>query len=90
MNVNTEKMTEYAEFLNTSNQEIINICNQIGEKLAIAIQCMDQESGRAAAHRMAVNLDNIMKTIPLNNNASERLVLSKKLIDNARNVFGGR
>ena len=64
MNVNTQKMEEYAEFLEENSRKIIDLCNKLGESLVIAVQCMDQQSGRSAAQRMAQNLENIKKPVP--------------------------
>lgn len=88
MNVNTQKMEEYAEFLEENSRKIIELCNKLEESLAMAVQCMDQQSGRSAAQRMAQNLENIKKNVPVSEDASKRLVLSKKHIDSAGQVFG--
>lgn len=88
MNVNTQKMEEYAEFLEENSRKIIAVCNKLEESLAIAVQCMDQQSGRSAAQRMAQNLENIKNNVPISDDASKRLVLSKKYVDGAGRVFG--
>ena len=88
MNVDTVKMSEYAEFLDENSQKIIALCTKIEECLIIAVQCMDQQSGRGAAQRMAQNLENIKNNVPISDDASKRLVLSKKYIDSAGTVFG--
>ena len=88
MNVNTQKMEEYAEFLEENSRKIIDLCNKLEECLVIAVQCMDQQSGRSAAQRMAQNLENIKNNVPINEEASKRLVLSKKYIDSASQIFG--
>ncbi len=88
MNVNTQKMEEYAEFLEENSRKIIDLCNKLGESLVIAVQCMDQQSGRSAAQRMAQNLENIKKNVPISDDASKRLILSKKYVDSAGHVFG--
>ena len=38
MNVNTQKMEEYAEFLEENSRKIIALCNKLGENLVIAVQ----------------------------------------------------
>lgn len=88
MNVNTQKMGEYAEFLDENSKKIIALCNKLEENLAIAVQCMDQQSGRSAALRMAQNLENIKSNVPISDEASKRLILSKKYIDSAGRAFG--
>lgn len=88
MNVNTQKMEEYAEFLEENSRKIIELCNKLEESLVMAVQCMDQESGRSAAQRMAQNLENIKNNVPISEDASKRLILSKKHIDSAGQVFG--
>lgn len=88
MNVNTQKMEEYAEFLEENSRKIIALCNKLEESLVIAVQCMDQQSGRSAAQRMAQNLENIKSNVPISDDASKRLVLSKKYVDSAGHVFG--
>ena len=88
MNVDTEKMKEYAEFLEDTSAQITTLCTKIEEALLMAVQCMDQQSGRGAAQRMAQNLENVKNNVPISNNASKRLVLSKKYIDSAGKVFG--
>lgn len=88
MNVNTQKMEEYAEFLEENSRKIITLCNKLEESLVIAVQCMDQQSGRSAAQRIAQNLENIKNNVPISDDASKRLVLSKKYVDSAGHVFG--
>lgn len=88
MNVNTSKMTEYAEFLDETSRKIVSLCSKIEESLIMAVQCMDQQSGRSAAQRMAQNLENIKNNVPISDDASKRLVLSKKYVDSAGQVFG--
>lgn len=88
MNVNTGKMTEYAEFLDETSRKIVSLCRKIEENLIMAVQCMDQQSGRSAAQRMAQNLENIKNNVPISDDASKRLVLSKKYVDSAGQVFG--
>lgn len=88
MNVNTQKMEEYADFLEENSRKIVALCNKLEQNLTIAVQCMDQQSGRNAAHRMAQNLENIKKTVPLSGEAVRRLVRSKKYVDSAQHVFG--
>lgn len=88
MNVNTQKMEEYAVFLEENSRKIIELCNKLEESLIMAVQCMDQQSGRSAAQRMAQNLENIKNNVPISDDASRRLILSKKHIDSAGQVFG--
>ena len=88
MNVDTGKMTEYAEFLDENSRKIVELCTKIEETLVLAVQCMDQQSGRGAAQRMAQNLENIKNNVPISDDASKRLVLSKKYVDSAGTVFG--
>lgn len=88
MNVNTQKMEEYAVFLEENSRKIIELCNKLEESLIMAVQCMDQQSGRSAVQRMAQNLENIKNNVPISNDASRRLILSKKYIDSAGQVFG--
>lgn len=88
MNVDTGKMGEYAEFLDENSRKIVELCTKIEETLVVAVQCMDQQSGRGAAQRMAQNLENIKKNVPISDDASKRLVLSKKYVDSASSVFG--
>ena len=87
MNVNTLKMEEYAAFLEENSRNIVDLCNKLEECLAIAVQCMDQHSGRAAALRMAENIENIKNNVPISNDAAKRLQLSKKYIHSATDVF---
>lgn len=88
MNVNTQKMEEYAAFLEETSRNIIALCNTLGEGLLVAVQCMDQQSGRSAAQRMAQNLENIKNNVPISDDACRRLILSKKYVDGASHVFG--
>ena len=88
MNVNTQKMEEYAEFLEQNSRKIIELCNKLEESLVMAVQCMDQQSGHSAAQRMAQNLENIKNNVPISDDASRRLILSKKHVDSAGQVFG--
>ena len=88
MNVNTQKMEEYAEFLEKKKRKIIVLCNKLEESLVMVVQCMDQQSGRSAAQRMAQNLENIKNNVPISDDASKRLILSKKYVDSAGRVFG--
>lgn len=88
MNVDPGKMTEYADFLDETSRKIVALCSKIEESLVMAVQCMDQQSGRGAAQRMAQNLENIKNNVPISDDASKRLVLSKKHVDSAGTVFG--
>lgn len=88
MNVNTQKMEEYAEFLEENSRKIIALCNKLEESLIIAVQCMDQQSGRSAVQHMAQNLENIKNNVPISDDASKRLILSKKYVDGASRIFG--
>ncbi len=88
MNVETTKMAEYADFLAENSRLIVDLCTKIEETLILAVQCMDQQSGRGAAQRMAQNLENIKSNVPISDDASKRLILSKKYIDSAGTVFG--
>lgn len=88
MNFDTGKMSEYADFLDETSRKIVALCSKIEESLVMAVQCMDQQSGRGAAQRMAQNLENIKNNVPISDDASKRLVLSKKHIDSAGTVFG--
>ena len=88
MNVNTQKMEEYAEFLEENSRKIIVLCNKLEESLVMVVQCMDQQSGRSAAQRMAQNLENIKNNVPISDEASMRLIRSKKYVDSAGQVFG--
>lgn len=90
MNVDTGKMQAYADFLEDKSANIIELCNRIEENLMVAVQCMDQQSGRGAAQRLAQNLDNIKASVPISDDACKRLILSLKHVNNAGNVFGGR
>lgn len=88
MNVDTALMAQYAQFLEDKSRSIVNLCNQLEECLTIAVQCMDQQSGRSAAQRMAQNVENIKNSVPIADDASKRLILSLKHVDSAAQVFG--
>lgn len=88
MNVDTSAMSQYAEFLESHSQAIVSLCNQLEECLLIAVQCMDQQSGHAAAYRMGQNLENIKRNVPMADDAGKRLILSLKHINSATQVFG--
>lgn len=88
MEVNTVLMEQYARFLEEKSRQIVALCNQLGANLAVANQCMDQNSGRAAAARMAQNIENVKKSVPISDDAAKRLILSKKYVDSAGRVFG--
>ena len=90
MNVDTVKMGDYSDFLETKCTEIRSISGQMKEFLSIASQCMDQESGRAAVRRLQDCIDNILKSIPIASDASKRLVLAKKRVEEAEQVFHRR
>lgn len=90
MNLDTGKMRECAEFLEENSNQIKRVCEEIEEYIQIASQCMDQESGRGAAQRMAISVENIKNNVPINDDACKRLVLSLKHVGDAGNVFGGR
>ena len=89
MNVNTEQMAEYAEFLAEKSTQIINLCNQIENLMTVAIQCMDQQSGRGAALRLTQNMENVKANVPISDDAAKRLIKSRKLVEDAGRVFGG-
>lgn len=63
-------------------------CNKLEERLVAAVQCMNEQSERSAARRMAQNIENIKNSVPISDGASKRLVLSKKCVDGADRVFG--
>ena len=88
MNVNTSLMAQYASLLEENSRSIVNLCNQLEECLTVAVQCMDQQSGRAAAQRMAQNIENVKSNVPMADDASKRLILSMKHVENATHVFG--
>ena len=88
MNVNTSLMAQYASFLEEKSRSIVNLCNQLEECLTVAVQCMDQQSGRAAAQRMAQNVENVKNNVPMADDASKRLILSLKHVNSATQVFG--
>lgn len=88
MQVNTVLMTQYAQFLEEKSRQIVALCNQLNTNLSIAHQCMDQQSGRSAAVRMAQNIENVKKSVPISDDAAKRLILSKKHVDSAGQVFG--
>ena len=87
MNVNTELMGRYAEFLEDHSRQIVSLCQQLENCLTIAVQCMDQQSGRAAALRMAQNVENIKNNVPMADDACQRLILSKTHVEGATMVF---
>lgn len=88
MNVNTVKMEDYAAFLADNSTQIKNLCASLQDKLAIATQCMDQDSGRAAAQRMSASIERLAANVPISDDASQRLIKSKKYIDSAHGIFG--
>lgn len=90
MNVNTQKMEEYAEFLEENSRKIIVLCNKLEESLVMVVQCMDQQSGRSAAQRMAQNLENIKNNVPISDDASKRLILSKNMLIVLDEFSGGK
>lgn len=90
MNVNTEMMQRYADFLEDKSRQIIALCNALNTNLSVARQCMDQSSGQNAATRMNQNIENIKRSVPVADSAAKRLVLSKKHVIGATQVFGGR
>lgn len=89
MNVDTVRMQEYADFLEDHSHQIIQLCDNLEQALSMAVQCLDQESGRSAAQRMTQNLENIKSSVPISDDACKRLILSKKYVDGAGRVFGG-
>ena len=88
MNVETTKMSEYADFLEENSKKIIALCTSIEESLSLAVQCMDQQSGRGAAQRMQQNMENVKNNVPISDDACKRLILSLKYVNSAGNVFG--
>lgn len=88
MNVDPAKMAEYADFLSNNSRKIVELCNRIEEGLLIAVQCMDQQSGRNAASRMAQSLETVKSNVPISDDASRRLTLSRQYIAAAGSVFG--
>lgn len=90
MNVNTQLMMQYAEFLENKSREIQGLCTEVEQLMQVAVQCMDQQSGHNAAARLAQNMENIRANVPVSDDAAKRLILSKHMVDGAMNVFGGR
>lgn len=87
MNINTQKVQEYAEFLEESSRRIIALCNELEGGLAMATQCMDQQGGRDAAQRMEQSIERIKKNVLISEDARKRLVLTLKYIRQATDIF---
>ena len=90
MDVNTEMMRQYAEFLEQWSNSIIILCNNMESLMPVAVQCMDQQSGREAAVRMYQNMEDVKANVPISDDAVQRLIKTLKIINDAGNVFGGR
>ena len=90
MNVDTSQMQNYASFMEEKSGEIRRLCSELQEQVQLATQCMDQQSGRSAASRMSEYIEIIRSCTDIADEAVRRLVLSKRHIDDAGNVFGGR
>lgn len=89
MNLNTALMAQYAQFLEEHSRSITALCGQLEERLSIAVQCMDQQSGRGAAARMVKNIENVKASTPLSDDACSRLLSSMKRVGEAGQIFGG-
>lgn len=87
MELNRGLMSQYAEFLEENTRQIVELCNNVQEALAIARHCLDQSSGVVAAAELYNNMENIRKAVPIEDNAIKRLVLAKKYSMDAENVF---
>lgn len=88
MNVDTDLMARYAEFLEENSRQIITLCTQLEDCLNIAVQCMDQQSGIGAANRMRQNMENVKASVPINDDACMRLIRSLKHVNAAGSIFG--
>jgi predicted negative regulator of RcsB-dependent stress response len=88
MEVDNEKMKEYANFLQDNSRGIIALCNLIEESLTVAKQCMDQQSGQGAAARLQQNIENIKANVPISDNANQRLELALKYLIDLDGLFG--
>ena len=88
MNLNLTSMDEYVQFLQNTSVQIQKLCDEMGEELLIAVQCMDQQSGRQAARRMAQNIQNIKNNIIIADESVQKLVKAKTLTLQAMNTFG--
>lgn len=88
MNVNTVGMQNYADFLEDHSRQIQNLCQQMEQLVAIAAQCMDQQSGVAAAGRLMQNMETIRTNVPMADDACQRLILSLGYIRSAGSIFG--
>lgn len=87
MELNPILMRQYADFLEESSRQIVELCNQIEGTLEIASGCMDEESGRDAAARLYDNMETIKKNVPIEDDAVRRLVYALKYVEEAKNVY---
>lgn len=90
MELDTEKIKEYASFLEENSREIVSLCNQLENSLSNALNYMDQKTALMATRRIVGNMEAIKKCVPLNDEECKRLILVLKLIQNAQDTFGGR
>lgn len=81
-------MGQYADFLEEFSRQITDLCRGMEELTASASQCMDQVSGLQAARALAINMENIIKNVPVSDEACQRLILAMKRIAAAQDVFG--
>ena len=88
MTIETEQARRCAETLENNSRAIIQLCNDIEEMLSVAVQCMDSEGGRAAAARMNQNMENIKRSVPVEDDACKRLILALKQIAETSRTFG--
>lgn len=90
MNLNMGSMREYVDFLEESSRRIVQLCEELEVNLGEAIQYMDQPSGLYASKRLLQNIENIKKSVPMNDETVKKLVLTMRRVQDAQNVFGGR
>lgn len=90
MDLETNLMEQYAEFLDEKGTQIIDLCTYLERMMDIARQCMDQVSGLNATKRLLDDLENIKRLVPISDEASKRLVRAKKLIEDATHIFDRR
>lgn len=88
MNVDTERMQEYSDYMADCSRQILELCTGVEECLSLALSCMDSSSGAKAARRLTQNIENIRANIKWTDDTCKRLVLAKKQVIDAGNVMG--
>lgn len=82
----TQKMQQYAEYLEQFAEGLTKCCDDLLDDFSIAVHCMDKVSGAKALKQLSICVDDIKKATPVATDTAKKLVKSKKILDDLINI----